>query len=53
MPIRTPKLRHHNGSGQALVCLDGKRVDLCRWGAPQAEKEYRRMVGRMAFVWRC
>jgi len=44
MPIRTPKLRQHKGSGQALVCLDGKRIYLGRWGTPQAEQEYRRMV---------
>lgn len=44
MPIRTPKLRFHKGSGQALVCLDGKRIYLGRWGTPQAEQEYRRMV---------
>ncbi len=44
MPIRTPKYRLHKGSGQALVQIDTRRIYLGKYGSPQSEENYRRIV---------
>jgi len=41
---RTPKYRHHKGSGQGFVELDGRRIYLGRWGLPETEQRYHRTV---------
>lgn len=47
MPVRPcsiPKLRHHKGSGQALVVIGGKSIYLGKYGTPQAQEQYDRVV---------
>jgi integrase len=43
--IRIPGLQHHKASGQAKVRLRGHDVYLGKWGTPEAEAEYRRVIG--------
>jgi integrase len=43
--IRVPGLQHHKASGQAKVRLRGRDVYLGKWGSPEADAEYRRVVG--------
>jgi integrase len=48
MPRLTKKLptyRLHKASGQALVCLDGRRIYLGPHGSPASRAEYDRFVG--------
>ena len=35
---RVPKLRHHKGSGQGFVELNGRYVYLGVWGLPETEE---------------
>jgi hypothetical protein len=45
---RLPKLRRQenpNGSDRAFVALDGRRFYVGPWGSPEAETEYKRLVG--------
>lgn len=42
---RLPKLRHHKGSGQGAVVLDGTWIYLGKFGTAETEREYRRVVG--------
>ena len=44
MSIRTPKYRLHSGSGQALVCLSGRRIYLGIHGTEESKAKYRRVV---------
>jgi integrase len=44
MSIRTPKYRLHRGSGQALVCLSGRRIYLVTHGTEESKAKYRRVV---------
>jgi integrase len=47
MPSRTlrqPSYRHHKPSGQAVVTLDGKDRYLGRYGTPESEAEYDRLI---------
>ena len=39
-----PKLRHHRPTGQALVELCGRRFYLGRYGKPETEERYHRLV---------
>ena len=39
-----PKLRHHKPTGQALVELCGRRFYLGRYGKPETEERYHRLV---------
>lgn len=39
-----PKLRHHKATGRAVVTLDGRHVYLGRYGTPEADAEYRRVI---------
>lgn len=43
-PRSIPKLRHHKGSGQALVVIDGKSIYVGKHGTPQAQEQYDRVV---------
>ena len=48
-PPSIPKLRHHKGSGQALVVIDGKSIYLGKYGTAQAQEQYDRAVAE----WLC
>ena len=39
-----PKLRHHRATDRAVVTIDGRHVYLGRYGTPEAEAEYRRVI---------
>lgn len=39
-----PKLRHHRATDRAVVTIDGKHIYLGRYGTPEAEAEYRRVI---------
>ena len=41
---RTPKFRHHKASGQGFVELNGRRIYLGRYDAPETLGEYHRAV---------
>jgi integrase len=41
---RTPSYRHHKGSDQGFVELDGRRIYLGKWGLPETEQRYHRTV---------
>jgi hypothetical protein len=45
MPKRTPSLCLHKASGQAVVRLDGKDHYLGKYGSPESEAEYNRLIG--------
>jgi integrase len=42
---RVPKSHHHKASGQARVRIEGHDHYLGPWGSPEAEAEYRKIVG--------
>ena len=44
MPVRVPKYRLHNGSGQALVELVGRRIYLGKYGSDESREKYRRLI---------
>ncbi len=41
---RTPKLRHHRGSGQGFVELSGRRIYLGVYGREETERKYHRLI---------
>jgi integrase len=41
---RTPSYRHHKGSDQGFVELDGRRIYLGKWGLPETEERYHRSI---------
>jgi len=43
-PRRTPKLRLHKPTGQALVEIDGQRIYLGRFGQPETTERYHRLI---------
>jgi hypothetical protein len=51
---RTPSLRHHKPSGQAVVTLSGRDIYLGPYGSPEADQRYHQAIaewcarGRMA-----
>ena len=45
MARRIPKYRHHKGSGQALVQIDGRRIYLGKFGSPESHDAYDRVIG--------
>lgn len=47
-PGTLPKLRHHKHTGRAVVTIQGRHIYLGRWGSPEAEAEY----GRVIAEWR-
>jgi hypothetical protein len=42
---RVPGLRHHKGSGLAVVTLDGRDIYVGKYGTPEAKAEYDRVMG--------
>lgn len=44
MSTRIPKYRLHKGSGQALVQIDGERIYLGKYGSPESEEKYQRLI---------
>jgi hypothetical protein len=44
MSIRIPKHRFHQGSGQALVQINGCRVYLGKHGSEESKEKYQRLV---------
>jgi hypothetical protein len=40
----TPTLRHHKGSGQAFILVDGQSYYLGPWDSSQAKEAYRRFL---------
>ncbi len=47
MTLRVPKYRLHNGSGQALVEIGGRRVYLGKHNSPESREKYRRLVAEL------
>jgi len=45
-----PKLCLHKPSGRARVYVNGEYIDLGKWGSPEADAEYRRIIAEMATV---
>jgi len=44
MTTRIPKYRHHKGSGQALVQIDGTRIYLGKYGTAESREKFRRTI---------
>lgn len=42
--VRVPSLVHHKPSGRARVRIAGRDIWLGKWGAPEADERYRRVV---------
>lgn len=42
--IRVPSLRLHKASGQAVVTVRGRDIYCGRWGSPDADANYRRVI---------
>jgi integrase len=53
MSKRTPSLCLHKGSGQAVVRIDGKDHYLGKYGTPESEAEYDRLIGEWLANGRC
>jgi hypothetical protein len=47
MTVRVPKYRLHNGSGQALVEIRGKRVYLGKYNSAESREKYRRLIAEL------
>lgn len=45
MARRIPKYRHHKGSGQALVQIEGRRIYLGKFNSPESREAYDRIIG--------
>jgi integrase len=39
-----PQMRHHKRSGTARVRVDGREIQLGRWGSPQAQQRYFKII---------
>jgi integrase len=46
--VSVPKYRHHKGSGQAFVQIQGKRHYLGTWDSPASKERYARFVAELA-----
>jgi len=46
--ISVPKYRHHKGSGQAFVQVNGRRHYLGRWNTQATEERYAAFVAKLA-----
>jgi hypothetical protein len=44
LTVRVPKYRLHNGSGQALVEIGGRRIYLGKYNSAESGEKYRRLV---------
>ena len=44
MSVRIPTYRHHKGSGQALVQINGERIYLGKHGSDESREKYRRLI---------
>lgn len=44
MARQIPKYRHHKGSGQALVQIDGRRIYLGKFDSPESREAYDRVI---------
>jgi integrase len=44
MQVKPPLYRHHRGSGQALVCINGRRIYLGKHGTAESKAKYRQLV---------
>lgn len=44
MRKRVPSYRHHKGTGQAVVTLDGKDVYLGKYGSPESHQKYSALI---------
>ena len=43
-PKPDPKLRHHKASGRGFVELNGRRIYLGRWGDPETQERYHKVI---------
>ena len=43
---RVPRIQHFKPRNQAKVCLDGKVHYLGRWGSPEAQAQYDRLIAQ-------
>lgn len=43
--VNVPALVHHKSSNRARVRIDGRDIWLGKWGTPEAQERYRRIVG--------
>lgn len=43
-PVRVSSLGRHAATGQARVLINGRHVYLGKYGSPEAEEKYRRLV---------
>ena len=46
--VSIPKYRHHKGSGQAFVQVNGRRHYLGKWDSPKSKEVYARFVAELA-----
>ncbi|MBU4270803.1 MAG: site-specific integrase [Planctomycetes bacterium] len=46
--VSVPKYRHHKGSGQAFVQVNGRRHYLGKWDSPKSKERYARFVAELA-----
>ena len=46
--VSVPKYRHHKGSGQAFVQVNGRRHYLGKWDSPKSKEAYARFVAELA-----
>ena len=42
--LRIPKHRHHSHTGRGVVTLDGRDHYTGKWGTPECEEQYRRLI---------
>jgi hypothetical protein len=47
LPSRVPSYRHHKGSGQAFVQVNGRRHYIGKYGTPASEEKYRRVIAEL------
>ena len=48
--VSVPKYRHHKGSGQAFVQVNGHRRYLGKWDSPKSKEAYARFVAELAVI---
>jgi integrase len=46
--VSVPKYRHHKGTGQAFVQVNGRRHYLGKWDSPKSKERYSRFVAELA-----
>jgi integrase len=46
--VSVPKYRHHKGSGQAFIQVNGHRHYLGKWNSPESKEAYSRFVAELA-----